>query len=68
MDRDRVSYKKVKMASGSSAYTLAVYLGNRRIGMIRAVKDGYAYFPKGHDDGGETFPTIQQVKRSLEEE
>lgn len=66
MDKDGLSYKGVKKANGVSKTEFAVYLGNRRIGTIRKVKLGYQYFPKGSDNGGDVYVSIEQVKRSLE--
>lgn len=45
-----------------------VYLDNKHIGAIRPVADGYKYFPKGQDEGGETFRSIMEVKRDIEGE
>ena len=38
----------------------------KKIGVIKQVMGGWAYFPTGHKPG-ETFPSIAAVKRSLEE-
>jgi hypothetical protein len=43
-----------------------VYSGGLWVGSIRLVEGGYAYFPKGSKVKGETFATIDEVKRSLE--
>jgi len=45
-----------------------VYLDGKHIGNILKVKDGFQYFPKGKKTGGEVFPTLEEVKRSLEDE
>lgn len=50
---------------------LAVYLDGKRTGTIIGVLNGYRYFPLrsgGYGEPGTTFPTIAEVKRSLEEE
>lgn len=57
-----IKYKAVK---GQPLHT-AVYLGIKRAGTIRPVQGGHSYFPKGKDEGGEVFPTVQAVKRSIE--
>jgi hypothetical protein len=46
---------------------LAVYLENRRVGTIAAMKGGYAYIPAGHprSQHGEVFPTPNQVMETL---
>lgn len=45
-----------------------VYLDGRRIGTIRKGSDGYRYFPKGDTVGGDSYCTIGEVKKSLEED
>ena len=52
---------------------IRVYLGNRRVGTIRADKRidgkvGVRYFPKDDDISGEWFPMMGDCKRSLEAE
>lgn len=56
--QDSIKYKP-------SAAGVCVYLGGRRVGIIKKVTGGFAYFPKGHS-AGETFPTVEAVKRSIE--
>jgi hypothetical protein len=48
--------------------TIQVKLDNRVTGGIKVVPDGFAYFPVGSKLKGETFPTVEDVKKSLEEE
>lgn len=45
-----------------------VFLGSKLSGTIRESGTGYRYFPKGMSQGGEVYPTILMVKRSLEGE
>lgn len=49
-----------------------VYLVGKLIGRIKEVRNGdhllgYAYYPKGSKTAGETLPTVQEVKATLEE-
>lgn len=60
----RIKYKPVIAGE-------AVILDGKTVGTIRAVTGGYAYFPKGSGrktENGETFPTIKEVKQSIEAE
>lgn len=48
---------------------VAVYLDKKRVGTIIGVLNGYRYFPireGGYGTPGDTFPTIPEVKKSLE--
>ena len=47
---------------------IEVYLDGKKTGTIRPVLGGFAYFPKGHKTGGETFETLEECKQSLEED
>jgi hypothetical protein len=54
-----------------SSQLIEVYLEGRWVGEIRALADGgYAYFSRfgAGSPHGDIFPTIGQVKASLEEE
>lgn len=42
-----------------------VYLDKKRVGTIKQVIGGFAYFPKGQREGGSVFPELHQVKLSL---
>lgn len=55
--------------SNGLPYSIAVvvYLDGRRIGTIKHVPNGFAYFPIGQHSPGETLPTIDGIKRTLEE-
>lgn len=46
---------------------LKVRLDGRLVGEIRKVEGGFRYFPKGagQDGGGEVFPTVTAVQKSL---
>lgn len=47
---------------------IGVRLGKLRVGEIRAVVGGYAYFPGGLKKWrGDTMATVEAVKASLEE-
>lgn len=72
-----VTIKEVRMMNNTHSYTLNgktrhidVRLGRKIIGHIKKAKDGSGYFyqPEGSKLVGETFATIAEVKRSLEEE
>lgn len=47
---------------------IIVRVDDKLVGHITQVEGGYQYFPKGRGKkiGGEIFPTIKQVKESLE--
>lgn len=49
---------------------LAVFMAGRRIGMILPKDGGYAYRTAGRNDRfrawGETFATVDEVKKSIE--
>ena len=45
-----------------------VYLGKKKVGAILRTADGYKYRPNGSRNEGETFPTIEECKKSLVEE
>lgn len=51
-----------------SGANIIVFIDNKLAGHITQVEGGYQYFPKtkGKKIGGEIFPTIKQVKESLE--
>ena len=53
----------VALPSGSQR----VYLDGRHVGTIRNEKHGFAYYPVGARTPGETLPTINMVKATLEE-
>jgi len=62
---DQISY--LPCASGD----LAVYLGRKRVATITDApgRTGFLYIPAGSiRHAGDVFPTIEAVKRSLEEE
>ena len=46
-----------------------VRLDGKTIGTIKEVDGGYQYYPKGHGKSwaGDVYPTIKEVKDSLEE-
>lgn len=56
-----IEYKK---RSGTLEY-INVYLDKKRIGAIKFVGTGWQYFPNGWHKGGNIFPTISEVKKSL---
>lgn len=47
---------------------IKVKMSGRHIGDIKQAIGGYQYFPKGQKIGGEIYPTIKEVKQSLEME
>lgn len=50
----------------ASKFTVDVYLGNKYVGSIQKERYGWRYSPKGKPFGGECFPTLEEVKKSLE--
>jgi len=55
---------RYEMKSGE----MRVYLDKRHIGAIRMHGNGYRYEPKGSKATGETFMSVEAVRRSLEAE
>jgi len=51
-----------KILNGS----ISVFLDQRCVGHIKAVKGGYQYFPARSKKGGEVFETVFDCKQSLE--
>ena len=45
--------------------SVLVKLKGKAVGTIKEVDGGFAYFPKGSKQPGETYPSIDQVKQSL---
>jgi hypothetical protein len=45
---------------------IRVKLDGKTVGAIKTVTDGFQYQPKGSKLVGEVFPTVEAVKRSLE--
>ena len=43
-----------------------VYCGRLRLGSIEKEVGGWRYYPKGKSVGGDLFPSIVAVKKSLE--
>jgi hypothetical protein len=43
-----------------------VRLDGKRVGTIKPVEGGWQYFPLRHKFGGEVFPTLGEVVKSLE--
>jgi hypothetical protein len=50
---------------GMSSGRIQVLIAGSRVGDIHPVLNGYRYFPKGSNVGGETFTTVAEVKHSL---
>jgi hypothetical protein len=44
-----------------------VKVDGKKVGAIRSYPQGYTYKPNGTNKPGEFFPSIEAVKRSLEE-
>lgn len=53
---------------GLAPFGIRVALGSKAVGMIRRDDSGYYYQPKGSKSRGDTFATLEEVKRSLEED
>ncbi len=45
-----------------------VRLDGKICGNIKVVDGGWQYFPKGRKEGGDIFPTLAEVQKSLESE
>ena len=57
-----ISYTEIR---GSSTSLFRVHLDGKPVGEIRKGPGGFYYKPTGRDPG-DNFPTIKQVKQSLE--
>lgn len=57
-----ITYSEVR---GSSIILFSVHLDGKRVGVIRSGALGFYYKPTGGPPG-ESFPTIRQVKKSIE--
>lgn len=62
-----ITYRTVG-SMGMSSGRIQVLLAGRRVGDIHPVLNGYRYFPKGSNVGGKAYPTVDEVKRSLEDD
>jgi hypothetical protein len=51
----------------SSKEAIIVLLNGKHAGLIQR-KEGFAYFPKNSKTSGEIFKTIEEVKKSLEQD
>jgi hypothetical protein len=60
MSENRISYRE------SPGRSIAVVVSGRVVGHIYETKGGHVYAPKGSTLRGNTFPTVADVKRSLE--
>jgi len=56
---------KTKKSPGDPQFQVTVLLDGKTIGAIKLATNGWQYFPKGHKQGGDVFPTLGAVKRSL---
>ena len=68
-DFDGLSIRKVKrnmITYRKKGINHLVYLDGKRSGTIRPVFGGFKYFPFRHEEGGETFQTLDEVKASLD--
>lgn len=57
---DKVTYRD------EDAQTIRVYLGSKRVGMIRESKMGFKYFSLSGSSGG-FYPTLEGCKKYIEE-
>lgn len=55
-----------KTLSSNVRTRIAVYLDGRRLGEIKGVLGGFAYYPKGSHHCGPTFSTVERCKASIE--
>ena len=60
-----IEYLYQEGVESCSKEPLKVRLDGRIIGEICKVEGGYQYFPKGQKVGGNIFPSIDDVQRSL---
>ena len=51
---------------GKTSVYVTVKLDGKKVGNIKRVLDGWAYFPLGQQESGLTFPSIREVQKSLE--
>ena len=64
IDTSTMQYKEL------NGQGIAVYLSGKRVGTIESVngRNGFTYFPAGSRKHGDVFPSVWQVKKSLEAE
>lgn len=48
------------------AVPVRVFLERKMVGSIQVADGGFAYLPRGSRTSGETFPTVEAVKHSIE--
>ena len=58
-----ITYK----SSGDLKQNLTVFLEGKRVGTIKPVPNGFAYYPQGSRTSGEVMPTPGDIKKTLEE-
>ena len=46
---------------------ISVILDGKTVGKIKAVGNGWAYFPKGSKSHGDILPTIRDVQKQITE-
>ena len=63
-----IKYLYRQTGIGGVDYDLKVKLDNYIVGAIKKTKGGFWYVPKGQKVGGDVFDTVEEVKRSIEEE
>lgn len=54
------------VVTANSTRVLSVKVDGKRVGYIRRGRLGYFYAPIGSKDIGDTFPTVDRCKQSLE--
>lgn len=62
----RIEYLYQEGVQPCSEKPLKVRLDGRICGEIRKVNTGFQYFPKGQKIGGDVFPTLIEVQKSLQ--
>ena len=66
---DKITYGieiTIKTKTGANT-SIPVMLGRKRVGHIRSMELGFAYYPKGASRfSGCAFDTIEKVKQSIE--
>lgn len=66
---DQITYGemvRIRTKTGESV-SVPVMMGRKRVGHIRSMEHGFAYYPKGASKmSGVPFETVHQVKKSIE--
>ncbi len=61
-----IEYLYTEGKIGDRNTPIPVKFDGKKVGTIKPVEGGWQYFPLNHKQGGEIYPTIQLVQKSLE--